>query len=163
LLEKKENRKARKFKRLTREEMGSAHSGDTVRKTGSTYTADLDQSFTTMPDELSSALVSGKSLRIPSVNWDDEQALLESVEALLPGNKTQNLMSPGTRQKFSENLFYLSTRARIKTGDPELDKFNPSILTNLITCDNWLDQPGQFPILIPGLPLPEPRCKLLNR
>jgi hypothetical protein len=44
------------------------------------------------------------------------------------------------------NPWYQITQSRIRGGDPDLDKFNPH-------------QPGQFPNLIQGLPLPEVRCK----
>ena len=49
-----------------------------------------------------------------------------------------------TTKKSWANPWYQITQSRIKTGDPELDKFNPN-------------QPGQFPNLIQGLPLPDVR------
>lgn len=46
------------------------------------------------------------------------------------------------KPRWGNNSFYDFTRARMRAGDPDLNKFNPN-------------QPGQFPVLIQGLPFPE--------
>ena len=134
LLDKKENRKLRRIK-----SSASSSSAITLNESVSNRKEEEEMTNTILdllPNEelyntRTLVSLSDKVMNSPLV---DDPLLSDRSDSRPTSSASPQLRMKLKKSKFANNAFYQTTQSRMRTGDPDLDKFNPSILENDPLC-----------------------------